>query len=93
MLFYHKRLKKAENIAKNSHFKYKKGLIRYLLCIKPILFLCLETQYLIQFRTPKVKRKAIQLSDGHFCSTTSLFLSTMKNGSAQSAPGYDLCCL
>lgn len=59
MLFYHKRLKKAENVAKNRHFKYKKGLIRYLLCIKPILFLCVRIPILIQFAYTPVKMRTV----------------------------------
>jgi len=45
MLFYHKRLKKAENVAKNSHFKYKKRLDTLFTLYQTYSFLMCEITY------------------------------------------------
>lgn len=36
----------------NPISRHKKGLMDNFHCIKPIVVICLETQHLIQFRTP-----------------------------------------
>ena len=52
-------LKKAKNASNNAILSTKKGLIRYFLCIKPMLSICVKLPILIQIAYTPLKVRTV----------------------------------